>query len=509
MRALIALVLACFAAAPVAAAERAPDLVLRGDLSGADQHTYREVPFNVPKGTSRITIDVDYTGREEHTTIDLGLLGPGRFEAQDGFRGWSGGSKRRFTVSATDATASFLPGAIVPGKWRLLLGIPNIRPTSKATYTAKVWLSRDDEGFGPEHGLSEPLNTADRWYRGDLHMHSAHSDGGCLNASGTKKVPCPLFFTVTSAAKRGLDFIAVSEHNTMSQVSELREMQPYFDTMLLIPAREITTFEGHANLFGVSRTVDFRVGSKNVPNWNALLADVARAHGVISINHARRPNDETCMGCGFTPREPVDMHGFQAIEAVNGRDAERKDSGIPFWETQLNAGLRITAIGGSDSHIGSDDARDQYAGVIGTPTTVVHGRELSMEGILDGIRAGHVFIDTEGTRDRMLEVLASAKGAQVGMGDAIAVPDGATMHVTAHTTALQGQAVTVTVDGKSLDGKALDSKPGDDAAAMVIPADGDVAFDWNSDGKPHWLRVDVRSPDGKLLILGNPVYVNH
>lgn len=498
MRALIAIVLACFAVASVAAAERAPDLVLRGDLSGTDQHTYREVPFDVPKGTSRITIDVDYTGREEHTTIDLGLLGPGGFEAQDGFRGWSGGSKRRFTVSATDATASFLPGAIGPGKWRLLLGIPNIRPASKATYTAKVWLSRDNEGFGPEHGLSTPLSSEDRWYRGDLHMHSAHSDGGCFNASRTKKVPCPLFFTVTTAAKRGLDFIAVSEHNTMSQVSELREMQPYFDTMLLIPAREITTFEGHANLFGVSRTVDFRVGSKEVPDWNALLADVGRAHGVISINHPRRPNDETCMGCGFTPKQPVDMHGFQAIEAINGRDAERADSGIPFWETQLNAGLRITAIGGSDSHIGSDDARDKYAGVIGTPTTVVHAHDLSMEGILDGIRAGHVFVDTEGTRDRSMDVVASTGATKAGMGDAIAVPGDATMHVAVHTVALQGQSIAVTVDGK----------PFNDVPVKVLPADGDVAFDWKGDGKPHWLRVDVRSAEGTLLILGNPIYVN-
>ncbi|MGE7139386.1 CehA/McbA family metallohydrolase [Luteibacter sp. NPDC031894] len=497
MRALIGIALACFAALGTAA-ERTPDLVLRGQLSGADQHTYREVPFDVPAGTARITVDVDYTGRDEKTTVDLGLLGPGGFEAQDGFRGWSGGSKHRFTVSATDATASFLPGAIAPGRWRLLLGIPNIRATSKATYTAKVWLSRDDEGFGPEHGLTEPLASEDRWYRGDLHMHTAHSDGGCLNRSGTKKVPCPLFLTVTSAAKRGLDFIAVSDHNTMSQVSELRELQPYFDRMLLIPAREITTFDGHANLFGVSRTVDFRVGTKDVPDWNALLADVARAHGVISINHPNRPNDETCMGCGFTPRTPVDMRGFQAIEAVNGGDATRADTGIPFWEKQLDAGLRITAIGGSDSHIGADDPRDAFAGTIGTPTTVVHARDLSMEGILDGIRAGHVFVDLEGTRDRSLDVTASVDGAKAHMGDAVPAPGGATVHVLVHTTAAQSHVVAVSLDGSLLA-----------SASQPIPASGDVSFDWTSDGKPHWLRVDVRSPEGKLLILGNPIYVNH
>ncbi|MET0504005.1 MAG: CehA/McbA family metallohydrolase [Luteibacter sp.] len=497
MRAPIAFALAFFAA--TALAERAPDLVLRGDLTGADQHTYREVPFEVPGGTSRITIDVDYTGRDERTTIDLGLLGPNGFAGQDGFRGWSGGSKRRFTVSATDATASFLPGAIEPGKWRLLLGIPNIRPASKASYTAKVWLSGDDEGFGPEHGLSAPLSDEDRWYRGDLHMHTAHSDGGCANASGTKKVPCPLFLTVTSAAKRGLEFIAISEHNTMSQVSEMRELQPYFDTMLMIPAREITTFEGHANLFGVSRPLDFRVGSPQVKDWNALLADVARAHGVISVNHPLRPNDETCMGCGFTPHGVVDMQGFQAIEAVNGRDAERADSGIPFWERQLNAGLRITAIGGSDSHDGSDGERDRFAGLIATPTTVVHANGLSMEAVLDGIRAGHVFVDVEGTRERMLEVTANAGKANAAMGDMLAVRKGDAARVAVRTVALAGQRLVVLDNGKAVDMGGKGS----------IPSSGEVGFDWKSDGRKHWLRVDVRSPEGKLLLLGNPLYINY
>jgi len=162
------------------------------------------------------------------------------------------------------------------------------------------------------------------------------------------------------------------------------------------------------------------------------------------------------------------------------------------------SGLRITAIGGSDSHIGTDDPRDAFAGTIGTPTTVVHAGALSMEGILDGIRAGHVFVDAEGTRDRSLDVLASAGATGAGMGDALQVANGATMHVVARTAALEGQHVVVTVDGKPL---ASAEKP--------IPANGEVSFDWTGDGKRHWLRVDVRSPQGKLLILGNPVYVNH
>jgi hypothetical protein len=32
-------------------------------------------------------------------------------------------------------------------------------------------------------------------------------------------------------------------------------------------------------------------------------------------------------------------------------------------------------------------------------------------------------------------------------------------------------------------------------------------FDLIADGRRHWLRADVRSADGKLLLLGNPIYL--
>ena len=96
-----------------------------------------------------------------------------------------------------------------------------------------------------------------------------------------------------------------------------------------------------------------------------------------------------------------------------------------------------------------------------------------------------------------LDIIATTTTAKAGMGDAIAVPKGADLHVAVRTRALQGCATAVTLDGKTLP-----------AYARTLPADGEAAFDWRSDGKPHWLRVDIRSADGKLLILGNPVYVN-
>ncbi len=271
----------------------APDAVLKGTLTGADHQTWRLVPFRVPDGTTRITVDFDYTTRDQRTTIDLGLLGPDGFQGPDGFRGWSGGNKRTFTISASDATPSYLPGPIHAGEWNLLLGIPNIRRDTRAEFTATVHF---------EGAETKPvLRAGPGWYRGDLHMHTAHSDGSCLSRKQQQRVPCPLFLTAQAASSRGLDFIAITDHNTISHAEPIRELQPYFDDLLMIPGREITTFQGHANLFGSVASIDFRLGSTDVPDWSALLASIERSGGVLSINHPVRPSGEQCMGCGWTP----------------------------------------------------------------------------------------------------------------------------------------------------------------------------------------------------------------
>jgi predicted metal-dependent phosphoesterase TrpH len=65
-------------------------------------------------------------------------------------------------------------------------------------------------------------------------MHTAHSDGSCASRKGVR-VPCPVFRTLEAAEARGLDFIAITDHNATSQNDALRELAPYFDDLLLIP----------------------------------------------------------------------------------------------------------------------------------------------------------------------------------------------------------------------------------------------------------------------------------
>jgi len=477
------------------------------------------VPFEVPAGTTRITVDFDYTTRDAHTTIDLGLLGPDEFRGQNGFRGWSGGNKRSFTISVTDATPSYLPGPIRPGKWNLLLGVPNIRRDVQAEYTASIRFERETADVRALAQTGPVLRAEPGWYRGDLHMHTAHSDGSCLSRR-QQRVPCPLFLTAKTASERGLDFIAITDHNTTSHADVIRELQPYFDDLLLIPGREITTFHGHANLFGSVAMLDFRVGRDEVPDFNALLANVEHMGGVISVNHPVRPSGEQCMGCGWTPQGRVDYARMQAVEVVNGIDADTPFSGIGFWEHLLNQGYELTAIGGSDNHdallpaVNVTELRQPHdsaspspetvaklqrsSGAIGTPTTVIYADTLSQAGIVTAIRRGRVFIDVAGTRDRALDVTASAGKQVAHMGDTLMAPRGTRVRFEGTVSGVAGGEVEVILDGRHV--PLLND-------SHISSAARSFEFPWPADGKQHWIRLDVRDDASHLALIGNPIYL--
>src|SRR5581483_11709504 len=484
-----AVILLMFCAGLLVGAESAPDLILTGVITHADNHTYHEVPFSVPSGIARLTIEFSYTTRDAHTTIDLGLFDGERF------RGWSGGNKGAFTISETDATPSYLPGPIRPGTWKLVLGIPNIREGIRSEFRANVYFLRANSPLPLSPFLDAPLNTSSGWYRGDLHMHTGHSDGSCKNQSG-KNVPCPVFKSVEAAVARGLDFIAITDHNTGSQYDAERELQPYFDRLLLLAGREITTFQGHANVWGPTQFIDFRLTGRQVPNLNALLNEVRDLHGVISVNHPADPSGESCMGCGWTAPD-TDFSRVDAIEAVNGGDPDTRISGIPFWEEKLNQGFRLTGIGGSDNH--HADLAGSAPSSIGHPTTVVYAKQLSQSGILSGIRSGRVFIDIEGTRDRALDLSASTSTTQAYMGEQLNAPRGSAVQFSIHVLHAAGAHVEVIEDGKKADSLAY---------PVLAQTDEIKRFEWNSDGSRHWVRVNIRSAEGRLLLVGNPVYLN-
>lgn len=481
-------VLSIFTAVILPAQARAqsspPDMVLTGDVTGAQDQTYFEIPFTVPAGTHRISVDFQYTGKEQRATLDLGVADPERF------RGQSGGNKSHFTISETDATPSYLPGAIPPGRWRLLIAVPNMRPQTVSRYRAEIRFNARDEDAS---FAAQPLATGRRWYRGDLHMHTAHSDGSCASQSG-RMVPCPVFVNAQTAAARGLDFIAVTDHNADSQYDAMRELQPYFDRVLLIPGREMTTFHGHFNIFGVTQFVDYRVMAGGL-DLNSVLRDVKAKGGIASVSHAEAPGGEFCMGCRWEPPANADMNLFTAVEVING--GQIMFSSARFWDAQLREGHRLAAIGGSDSHNATNPPGPP--GSIGWPTTVVEADELSVAAILDGIRAGRTFVDLTASHDKQVDFAAGSGGAHARMGETLHFSGTTPMRVEVHTAGCAGSVVHLLLDGEEV--AAVPPKPVDSAsdpveATLTVGA-----------GR-HWLRVEVRDGKGSLQLTSSPLYIN-
>src|SRR5829696_6368902 len=226
---------------------------------GTRGERYVYVPFDVPRGAVRVHVSYDYAREGGANTLDLGLFdaragGPGREVSARGFRGWSGGRRSEFFITREEATPGYLAGELPAGRWRVVLGLYKVAPAG-VDVKVRVVVETEEAGTvrrasGPRPAAGTPRRTTSpgrnlaglrpRWYAGDLHMHTVHSDGD-WTVQG-----------LAAAAERGgLDFIFVTDHNTASHHAEVDEANAGSRRPLVMRGEEVTTYGGHANAWGL------------------------------------------------------------------------------------------------------------------------------------------------------------------------------------------------------------------------------------------------------------------
>lgn len=84
--------------------------------SAPDIPDWYYLPVEVPAGVNRIDVSYGYDkpsvpGGVRGNALDIGMFGPEGIDLgnQRGFRGWSGGFRTSFTISASDATPGSSP----------------------------------------------------------------------------------------------------------------------------------------------------------------------------------------------------------------------------------------------------------------------------------------------------------------------------------------------------------------------------------------------------------------
>ena len=205
------------------------------------------LPVEVPPGTGALRVELDYD-RVDGAVLDLGCFGPG------GFRGWSGGARESFVIARDAATPGYLPGELEAGTWQVVIGVHRVPPdgvgyrltaqTARAAASLRPALEETLAPLAPPAPADRPprrvlpAQPGMRWLAGDLHSHTVHSDG---------KLTVPELAVL--AATRGLDFLAVTDHNTISHHAELAAASRRYG-IILLPGQEVTTDGGHAGALG-------------------------------------------------------------------------------------------------------------------------------------------------------------------------------------------------------------------------------------------------------------------
>jgi hypothetical protein len=454
-----------------------PPIVLTGEVTAADKGTYQDHPFEVPAGVTRLDIEFTHSHKDAGTQLEVGLFDPERF------RGTSRFSKERFHLAEHHATPSYLPGRMVPGTWRVSIGIPAVGAETRANWRVTVRLSRDRQA-----GLASPLKDGPAWYVGDFHAHTLHSDAfGCQDVPGVSpRRGCQPWEVVEAARARGLEFLAIADHNTTSHHADLATLQESLHDLLLLRGQELTTFRGHANVYGTSAFIDFRLGFKG-RSMADVLDDVDRERALLSINHPGRETGDRCTGCGWdAPETPWER--VRAMEIVNSTIVEGPEAGQPFWYARLNEGHRITGIGGSDDHAARSD-RSQ----VGSPATVVFAAELSEPALLEGIRSGQVYVRTRGADGPTLDFSGTAAGRRVPMGGVLAVPGSGEVSLDVHATGASDQTLEILSNGVLV------------TTMPVRTADERLEHAMRL-GPGDWVHVRLRDARG-ITAISNPIYV--
>lgn len=449
---------------PLAAQQRQ---VLTRRFTPRDQQMvrYQPVPFDVAAGTTRIVVSYRYDRADGANLVDLGVFEPGALTlGTTACRGWSGGARDTVTIAVDQATPGYWPGPIPAGGWHVMLGLYKVGDAgvdvevAVETFRDPVTASTPPLADRPP----EPVRRGAAWYLGTLHAHTSHSDGALSPQQLADK-----------ARAEKLDFLAITDHNnTVHQVSPIDA-----PGLLVITGEEVTTPGGHFNVWGLAGErafVDFRVPAGE-PGIDALVG-AARARGAVaSINHPA----STCTACAWTHTVP---DGIDAIEISDERPESRLQA-LAMWDLLLRQGRRLTAVAASDWHRGATP--------LGVPAVRVWAEELSTAAILEGIRRGRVIVVADPSLPAP-DLRVRTRHGEARIGDRVRVPRGDEIRVE-----LRGGPAGATVELLW---------NGEPISTAVVPADGAVTFSRFPVARGY-LRIHLTRPDGTLLAVTNPVFV--
>lgn len=440
---------------------------LRGQLTSADMHQTNPIFVDVPDGVTGIHFTFAHSPHHapdqklphQISVMIFDTNGP-RFEI-------SRPDDAGVVISETYASPGGIAGPIPAGRWMVFILVFRLLSDTPVDFVLTA-----DMSYAPASGTPTtwaPPKTGGRgpgWYRGDLHAHTIHSDGSW-------DIPDLVAFW----QDRGMDFMTLSDHNTISGLAQARSMAS--EQFLVMGGIELSTFFGHAVAVGAHQWFDWRRLDGSQLTMPELAQTVIDAGLLFTIAHPMHGGDPGCCGCRWEYGDMMPGNAL-AIEVWNGPWESFNQESLQLFYRWLNAGHRVTATSGTDLH-GPPPIEARGA------VNAVYAADLTETAIIEAVKAGHSYI-TAGPE--LLLNVTTVSGISGMVGDTVPAED-AVVSIDwdgAHA----GDYVRLFVNGRAYHDK-LVAETG--RIEWTLPA-----------GHARWCTVELRDGDDGLWAVTNPIF---
>ena len=335
--------------------------------------------------------------------------------------------------------------------------------------------------------FSKVFNPQPGWYAGDFHLHSDASHDG-------ENSPTEL---ADLARKEGLDFLALTDHNTIDGFTEIAENSDF----PFIPGIEVTLSKGHFNVFGMGVWRPW-MAEINISQRAILLPEkyqsVSELMGVISQEGYINSINHPLLHPWEWLYKKTDLNYVHCVELWNDLywpdNAIANPKMVELWTSWLNNGVRVLAIGGSDYHYPPKPDLGLFGERLGQPTTYVYAEELSVTGILDGVRRGKAYV----SRGPKVDFQATTGSGTFAIGDDMGEHSGEIWFTISLSNQKDNAEVQLVRNGEVVASAQL----GREGKSCEFRYDGQRSI-------TSWFRVDVIDNAGQALAITNPIFSNY